>query len=175
MATSTAIRSCSLVVAGALLLVACGGGDDAADSTTTSTTASTTTASSSTTTVPAVVKADFLADANAICQDMNDAVGALPDPGSDPVAYADLVDDASGIISDTLASLRELPPPEGDASTVESIWAKVDVLLADYANLSAALRGGEAAQVDELSKAADASQAAANDASNAYGLTVCGA
>ena len=77
-------------------------------------------------------------------------------------------------ISGTLVTLRALPPPEGDAEAVAAIWSKVDVLLDDYEALSAALRDGATAQVDELDAAAQASQAAANEASIAYGLTVCG-
>jgi hypothetical protein len=106
---------------------------------------------------------------------MNDEIAALPDPGSDLLAYADVLDQAVVIISDALEELRALTPPIGDEDAVETIWAKVDVLVEQYTQLSAAIRNEESARVSELNQTAQASQTAANEASIAYGLTVCGA
>lgn len=145
------------------MLMGCGGGETA-DSTTTTTS----------TTSPAVIKANYVAEANSICKVMNDAVAALPDPGSDPIKYADVVDEAIRIISNTLAKLRVLPPPAEDEAALEAIWSKVDVVIDDYSKLSSALRNGDLDSAPQLSQTAEASQKAANDASIEYGLTVCG-
>ena len=164
MPRSLAVRSVAGVVAAGLLLTGCGGGSRVARSST----------STSTTSAPPVVKAEYVDEANAICKTMNDAVAALPDPSGDPKKLADVLDAGIPIISEALGTLRALPPPPGDEAELEAIWSKVDVMLDSYRQLAVAIRNDETDRLPELGSVADASQAAANDASNGYGLTVCG-
>ena len=77
------------------------------------------------------------------------------------------------ITADTLTRLRALPIPTGQAAALKAIYAKVDTVLADVDPLIAALRSGSPT-AETLMNRLDASQNAANAASNAYGLTVCG-
>lgn len=176
MPRSLAVRSVAGVVAAGLLLTGCGGGSRVARSSTTTSSAPTTTSSTSTSTTsaPPVVKAEYVDEANAICKTMNDAVAALPDPSGDPKKLADVLDAGIPIISEALGTLRALPPPPGDEAELEAIWSKVDVMLDSYRQLAVAIRNDETDRLPELGSVADASQAAANDASNGYGLTVCG-
>ena len=171
----------------ALLVVAsCAGGGSAAKAKATSPSSTTASATSSTvapTTAPAAgppvvvsaAKRAYIAAADAICDTMNKRVAALADPGDDPTKQAKVTDQTAVIVADTLRQLRTLPVPPGEATAVAAIYAKVDRLLTDSAKLSAAIRANDqvAAQNDETALQTDS--AAANAASNTYGLTVCGA
>jgi len=77
------------------------------------------------------------------------------------------------ITSDTLVKLRALPIPTGQQAALNAIYAKVDTVLADVDPVIASLRSGSPT-TETLMNRLDADQNAANAASNAYGLTVCG-
>jgi hypothetical protein len=119
-------------------------------------------------------KAAYVAQANAICTVMNDKTAALPNPGNDPQQQATVTSETVAITSDALRQLRTLPPPAGDAATLDAIFAKVEVVLADGTKLAAALRAGDQAGSQTLVATLQADTSAANNAANAYGLTVCG-
>ena len=172
--------------AGSLALSACGGsgGEPAAGAIgTTPTTAATTTSSqptttttaapTTTTTAKALTRTAYVQQANAICQVMNDKMTALGDPGEALAKTIDLLGQMRAITADTLTKLRALPIPTGLAAALKAIYAKVDTVLADVDPLIAALRSGSPT-AETLMNRLDASQNAANAASNAYGLTVCG-
>ena len=166
--------------AGCLALSACGGskGQSAAGViATTPSTAVTTTSSQPTTTTTTAAKvltqAAYMQQANAICQVMNDKVTALGDPGEDVAKTIDLLGQMRAITSDTLVKLRALPIPTGQQAALKAIYAKVDNVLADVDPMIAALRSASPT-TDTLMNRLDADQNAANAASNAYGLTVCG-
>ena len=168
------------IFAGSLALSACGGskGQSAAGViATTPSTAVTTTSSQPTTTTTTAAKvltqAAYMQQANAICQVMNDKVTALGDPGEDVAKTIDLLGQMRAITSDTLVKLRALPIPTGQQAALKAIYAKVDNVLADVDPMIAALRSASPT-TDTLMNRLDADQNAANAASNAYGLTVCG-
>ena len=150
--------------AGSLALSACGGSgaEPAAGA-----------IGTTTTTAKALTRAAYVQQANAICQVMNDKVTALGDPGEDLAKTIDLLGQMRVITADTLTRLRALPIPTGQAAALKAIYAKVDTALADVDPLIAALRSGSPT-AETLMNRLDASQNAANAASNAYGLTVCG-
>ena len=171
----------------ALLVVAScagGGSDNKAKATPPS---STTTSASSSTAAPTTAPTDgppvvvspakraYITAADAICDTMNQRVAALGAPGDDQALQAKVTDQTAAIVVDTLHKLRALPVPAGQATAVAAIYAKVDRLLTDSAKLSAAIRANDqpTAQNDEAALQTDS--AAANAASNTYGLTVCGA
>jgi hypothetical protein len=160
----------ALVVLGVVAVSSCDGGSSksAASSQATTTTRPTTSTS------VVMTKASYVARANAICKTMNTQIAALGSPPSDPMAQAELNDKAITITTETLRKLRALPVPPGDAAALVAVYAKVDVVLADASRLSNALRSNDhvAAQRGQTKLAADSD--AANAASNAYGLTVCG-
>ena len=174
-----------VVFAGCLALSACGGskGQSAAGviATTPSTAATTTSSQPTTTTVPPttttaakpLTRAAYVQQANAICQVMNDKVAALGDPGEDVAKAIDMLGQMRAITSDTLVKLRALPIPTGQQAALKPIYAKVDAVLADVDPVIAAIRSGSPT-IQTLMNRLDADQNAANAASNAYGLTVCG-
>ncbi len=146
----------------AVVVTGCGGGGSSAVPTTTTTTA------------PPLTKTQYIREANSICTSMNAAIDAVPDPGDDKEKLAAGLDQVTSIAKASLAKLRALRPPAGDEAALEAIYAKVDVVLADYEQLSTALRSGDTTTANSLQRKGPTDQKAANDAAIAYGLTVCG-
>jgi hypothetical protein len=105
---------------------------------------------------------------------MNARTGALANPGSDPAKQADVTDQAAAITSETLGKLRALPVPAGEKAAVQAIYSKVALIVTDAARLSSALRAGNQAAAQRANTTLEADAKAANEVSNAYGLTVCG-
>lgn len=105
---------------------------------------------------------------------MNAQVGALSDPGSDPVKEADANDEVIAITAETLRKMRAVPEPAGASAALAAIFAKVDTVLADAKALSTALRARDQTAATAAATKVSASSDAANTASNDYGLTVCG-
>jgi hypothetical protein len=70
--------------------------------------------------------------------------------------------------------LHALPMPAADVATLRAIYAKVDPFLADAHTAAAAFRSGDAVTGKRFFAEIDADTKAANDASDAYGVTVCG-
>ncbi len=119
-------------------------------------------------------KAQYIQQANAICKEMNDALDAIADPGSDPGKYADAIDEVHDVIYETATKLRDVPMPTGEEDALLAIYSKVDIITRDLANLGAAVRAADVEKINRIEATLGADQDAANDASNAYGLTVCG-
>lgn len=120
-------------------------------------------------------KADFLTKANAICTTMNAKSNALQDPGQDPVKLKQVVDASIPITADGLSQLRALPQPNGDRATLQGFFTKVDKLIGDLRDESAALGANDLSHAKDIATSIQNDSTAANDAANAYGLNVCGA
>jgi hypothetical protein len=105
---------------------------------------------------------------------MNAKGNSLQDPGTDPAKLKQVVDQAIPITSDGLAQLRQLPEPPADKATIEGFFAKLDKLIGDLKDESAALQANDVNRASQIASNFKADSAAANDAANAYGLTVCG-
>ena len=122
-----------------------------------------------------ISRADYQARANAICSGMNARGNSLQDPGTDQAKLKQVVDQAIPITSDGLAQLRRLPMPKGDEATIQGFYAKLDKLIADLKDESAALQANDLPKASQIATNFKTDSTAANDAANAYGLTVCGA
>ena len=105
---------------------------------------------------------------------LNDRNKALGDPGNDPAKLIASLQQMAAVTSDALARLRALPTPPGDGPALSAIFGKVDLLLTHVNGTVSALRAGDQKSAAALVEGLDADQNAANGASNAYGLTVCG-
>ena len=105
---------------------------------------------------------------------MNAKGNSLQDPGTDQAKLKQVVDQAIPITSDGLAQLRQLPQPRGDEATIEGFFAKLDKLIGDLKDESAALGAKDMNGASQIASNFKADSTAANDAANAYGLTVCG-
>ena len=122
----------------------------------------------------AISRSEYQSRANAICASMNAKGNSLQDPGNDQAKLKQVVDQAIPITSDGLAQLRQLPRPPGDEATIEGFFAKLDKLIADLKDESAALGASDMKRASQIASSFKADSTAANDAANAYGLTVCG-
>jgi hypothetical protein len=129
---------------------------------------------STTTAAPSISRTEYTKQANAACQTMNDRTKAQGEPGDTPAELAAYVEAGGVIVTDTLGQLRALPMPSGEEAALGAIYDKVDVLLSDMNQLAAALRAGDQRKATALASQLEKDQKAANDASNAYGLTICG-
>jgi hypothetical protein len=132
-------------------------------------------AASHTSPSPAIItRSEYQSRANAICAGMNAKGNSLQDPGTDPTKLKQVVDQAIPITSDGLAQLRQLPQPPADQATIEGFFAKLDKLIGDLKDESAALGAHDMNRASQIASNFKADSTAANDAANAYGLTVCG-
>ena len=122
-----------------------------------------------------ISRSEYRSRANAICASMNAKGNSLQDPGTDQAKLKQVVDQAIPITSDGLAQLRQLPEPLGDEATIQGFYAKLDKLIADLKDESAALQANDLPKASQIATTFKADSAAANSAANAYGLTVCGA
>lgn len=151
-------------------LASCGGGGSSADEKS----AGVVEEASTTTAAPSISRTDYMTQANAACQTMNDRTKAQGEPGDSPAELAAYVEAGSVIVTETLGQLRALPTPSGEEAALGAIYDKVEVLRSDMDQLAAALRAGDQRQATAVAGQLEKDQKAANDASNAYGLTVCG-
>jgi hypothetical protein len=156
----------TLISSAIVLAAACG-------SSSKSTSPTATTAPQTSTSIPKA-RAAYIVSANGLCRAMNARVAKLVRKGTSTKNEAAVTDQAANILADTLRKLRKLPVPRGDEATVRAIYAKIDVILADAPKLSAALRVNDQAAGQHIQVKLQQDSKAANDLSNAYGLTVCG-
>lgn len=122
---------------------------------------------------PTLSKASFLVQANAICTTMNAEQSALPAPTSNAQILQDLRQ-AIAIAQRAVARLRGLPEPAGDAPTLQADFARVDAFVASAQKEVDAMQAGNTAQAAQLDAQTTQLSSAANQAFNAYGMTVCG-
>ena len=121
-----------------------------------------------------ISRSEYRSRANAICAGMNAKGNSLQDPGTDQAKLKQVVDQAIPITSDGLAQLRQLPEPPADRATIEDFYAKLDRLIGDLKDESGALAAGDLNRASQIASTFKTDSTAANDAANAYGLTVCG-
>jgi hypothetical protein len=122
-----------------------------------------------------ISRSEYQTRANAICTSMNARGNSLQDPGTDQAKLKQVVDQAIPITSEGLAQLRQLPMPKGDEATIQGFYAKLDKLIADLKDESAALQANDLPRASQIATTFKADSSAANSAANAFGLTVCGA
>jgi hypothetical protein len=122
-----------------------------------------------------LTKTEFVARANAICRAMNAQAKTVPNPGNDPNKLAAASDRVAAITATALRKIRALPQPPNDAATLDAIYSKLDAILVQWGTLAAAARAGNKAAAQRSGAKLSVLVNQANAASNAYGLTVCGA
>lgn len=122
---------------------------------------------------PTLSKAAFLVQANAICTTMNAEQSALPAPTSNAQILQDLRQ-AIAIAQNAVTKLRALAEPAGDAATLQADFARVDAFVASAQKELDAMQAGDTAQAAQLDAQTTQLSNAADQAFNAYGMTVCG-
>src|SRR6266480_492466 len=114
----------------------------------------------------AISRSEYQSRANAICASMNAKGNSLQDPGTDQAKLKQVVDQAIPITSDGLAQLRQLPEPPADRATIQGFFAKLDKLIADLKDESAALGASDMKRASQIASSFKADSTAANDAAN---------
>ena len=144
----------------------------------------------------ALSKEEYLAQANALCEEANaqlEAVQAefddLPEASdvqafADPVV-ADFVERFTAVLENQLADLRALAAPEGDEDLLAGIYDDLDVVARAIPELAAAAAAGDLDAIEQLTSQEDRGHAGLrlvaaafsdlNTRANEYGLTVCAA
>ena len=142
-------RAPFLVLAAALALAGCGGGGKTTLS-----------------------KAEFVAQANAICKDYDARINALGDPGS----IEDLVGlaaKAKPIAEDGVAKLRALKAPEDLQARYDEYLATGDVNIAFLARLGEAAKSGDFAAIEKIGTEGEDNSDKAHGIAAELGLTEC--
>ena len=123
-------------------------------------------------------KADYIAAANARCAELNSDSIALSksyESGPDtPAATAAFLRQNADLIEITIDELRARPRPSGDEATLDEVYEKAAALPPVARDMATAVDQGDMQTYDVLDEKGDQVQDEANDASDAYGLTVCG-
>lgn len=120
-----------------------------------------------------LTKAEYIAQADAICKDVNDRLDALGAAESIE-EFAELAASAVEIQEDGLADLKELKPPEEDQATIDEALALLDQQLALSQQIQEAAAAGDEAKVEELIAQIEPIDSEADQLAVEYGLTECG-
>jgi len=147
----------------ALLIAGCGGGDGDDSSASAPAVATTPTA-------PTLSKEELIAQGDAICAEVNAAIGSVGAGGAEPTSLAGQVAD---LYTGMVDSLRGLGTPEDTAGYSEFIAAAEELSQAEGEAKLAAERGDEAALATAESDASSA-LASFQSAAQEYGFEACG-
>jgi len=151
--------SCGALVLFALVLAGCGGGDD--DSSTAAATTEATEAAS-------LTKEELVAQGDAICAEVNAAVGTVGSTSSDAAGQAQQV---AGLYGGMAERLKGLGAPSDESAGYAEFIAAAEALsqAEDNVKLAAEREEGEAEAESEASSALSAFQSAASE----FGLEEC--
>jgi hypothetical protein len=120
-----------------------------------------------------LTKEEYIAQADAICQEANAEIDAVPEPESTE-ELAEYGEQVVEIGREQLDRLRALRPPEADEETINGAYDLLDQQLAIADDLIAAAREGDLEQVQELLAQGEQLNEQADQIANDYGLTECG-
>jgi hypothetical protein len=149
------------VPAAALAIVGCGGGDDDGD---------TTEAAPLTTEAPATIsKEELIAQGDAICAEVNAAVGTVNAGETDT---ASRVEQAAELYGGMVDRLQDLGEPE-EAAGYDEFTAAADTLAQAQSDALLAAERGEEAGLAAASEEADSALASFQEAASAYGFEDC--
>jgi len=122
-----------------------------------------------------IVKAAFVAKAEAICKDLEKKSSAVRQPTSSSArAFGVYLDSILAVSNKGAADLHALAIPPGDDSTVNAWLADLDALNAKVAEASKAAKAGDQTKVVAIAEASAPLETAANAKADAYGVRACG-
>jgi hypothetical protein len=160
--TRASVLTATLVAVAGVLAGCGGGGGDS--------TAGQATAPAQTAATPTLSKEEYIAQANAICAEVNAAIGTVASTTSDAASQ---IGQSADLYSGMVERLRGLGDPEDGAGLTPVLNAAADLAQAEQDAQLAAERGDDSALSAAQSDAASA-LAEFQSAADAYGLTDCG-
>lgn len=120
----------------------------------------------------ALSKEEFIQQADAICEDIDEQIQALGEP-QDPEDFEDLVEEGTEITNDGLEQLRALEPPAEDSDRINRMLDKIEEAIELLPEIQVALEDRDVEALQELQTqvqaAADEAQMVAED----YGFEQC--
>jgi hypothetical protein len=120
-----------------------------------------------------LAREEYIAAADAICADANDAIDALPVPQTlDELAVQG--EKAVAIAEQQLAKLRALQPPAADQATLNEAYDLIEQQIELIRQVVEAAKAGDTATIDALVAQGEELEAQADAIAQAYGLTECG-
>lgn len=169
-----------LVVAG-VLAAGCGGSSGGVAATASTSSPASSPAAAATSAAPTTAatpsaggaKAAFLAQANAICADLNVASDQLGSPPNTVEGLARYFDKGLVLSRTAVRRLRALTPPPGEEAAFGRILTDVDSLNGLLDRARGALHAGDAAEAGRVLRQVDARSAKVDKEFNAYGLRTC--
>jgi hypothetical protein len=153
----------SLLVAllmSAALLAGCGGGGSSTESTAATTTATTT----------ALTKAELIEQGDAICAEVNAAVGTV---GASSAETSSPTSQAADLYSGMVASLKNLGTPQ-EAAGYSEFTAAADELATAEGEVKLASERGDTAGLEAAESKASAALSSFQEAAQEYGFKECG-
>jgi hypothetical protein len=120
-----------------------------------------------------LTKEEYIAAADAICEESNAASDALGEPAT-PEEFVELAPQIIEIGQDQIDGLRALNAPAADDATLEGAYDLIAQQLVLIEELAAAVGAGDEEKQLELVEQGDAIDTEANQIAIDYGLKVCG-
>jgi hypothetical protein len=121
-----------------------------------------------------LTKEEYIAQADAICQEADAKIDAVPEPQSTE-ELAEYGEQVVEIGQDQLDRLRALEPPQTDEGTINEAYDLLEQQLAIATDLIDAAREDDLEQVQELLAQGEQLNDQADQIAEDYGLTECGA
>jgi hypothetical protein len=123
-------------------------------------------------------KDDYLAQGNAICQEMQTAIDEIdaqygPDGPQTPADLASGVEATADVVEGSLEDLRALPAPVGDEETLAQMHDIVEDMAGMMRQFAAAAEAADDAEMSRIGGQIDALASAVNPLYADYGLAVC--
>jgi hypothetical protein len=120
-------------------------------------------------------RADYLAKAKPICDNVTKIVDALPEPGNNKDENLKILDQRASALTEALTRLQALTPPARDAGSVSFIVEHLTAVRDDTSGQAAAIRAGDTVRAGQLEARFEGDENIAKNAANDYGLGDCGA
>ena len=120
-----------------------------------------------------LMKTAFIAKADAICQEANDRIDAIPEPQTTE-ELAQLGRQVLDIAREQLARLQALRPPGVDEETIDEAYDVIEEQLGVAEELVAAAEEGDLQGLQELLEQGERLDARGDRIARDYGLKECG-